>query len=44
VCLAWDAARRSRLIQDFAAIAADYPPVASAAEPAGREVGGVAGA
>jgi DNA-binding transcriptional LysR family regulator len=33
VCLAWDATRRSRLIQDFAAIAADYPPVASAAEP-----------
>jgi DNA-binding transcriptional LysR family regulator len=28
VCLAWDAARRSRLIQDFAAIAADHPPVA----------------
>ena len=33
VCLAWDASRRSRLIQDFAAIAADYPPVASRAEP-----------
>jgi DNA-binding transcriptional LysR family regulator len=30
VCLAWDAARRSRLIQDFAAIAADHPPVARA--------------
>jgi DNA-binding transcriptional LysR family regulator len=29
VCLAWDAAHRSRLIQDFAAIAADHPPVAS---------------
>ena len=29
VCLAWDAARRSRLIQDFATIAADHPPVAS---------------
>ena len=29
VCLAWDATRRSRLIQDFAAIAADHPPVAS---------------
>jgi DNA-binding transcriptional LysR family regulator len=29
VCLAWDAARRSPLIQDFAAIAADHPPVAS---------------
>ena len=28
VCLAWDAARRSRLIHDFAAIAADHPPVA----------------
>jgi DNA-binding transcriptional LysR family regulator len=27
VCLAWDATRRSRLIQDFAAIAADHPPV-----------------
>jgi DNA-binding transcriptional LysR family regulator len=33
VCLAWDAARRSALIQDFAAIAADHPPIASAAEP-----------
>jgi DNA-binding transcriptional LysR family regulator len=33
VCLAWDAARRSRPIQDFAAIAADHPPVASQAEP-----------
>jgi hypothetical protein len=32
VCLAWDATRRSRLIQDFAAIAADHPPVASRAE------------
>ena len=32
VCLAWDATRRSRLIQDFAAIAADHPPVASPAE------------
>lgn len=29
VCLAWDAARSSRLIQDFAAIAADHLPVAS---------------
>lgn len=29
VCLAWDATRRSQLIQDFAAIAADHPPVAS---------------
>ena len=28
VCLAWDAARRSRLIHDFAAIAADHLPVA----------------
>jgi hypothetical protein len=28
VCLAWDATRRSRLVQDFAAIAADHPPVA----------------
>jgi DNA-binding transcriptional LysR family regulator len=33
VSLAWDATRRGRLIQDFAAIAADYPPVASRAEP-----------
>jgi DNA-binding transcriptional LysR family regulator len=33
VCLAWDATRRSRLIQDFAAIAAAHPPVASRAEP-----------
>ena len=33
VCLAWDATRRSRLIQDFAAIAAEHPPVASRAEP-----------
>jgi DNA-binding transcriptional LysR family regulator len=33
VCLAWDATRRSRLIQDFAAIAAEHPPVASQAEP-----------
>jgi hypothetical protein len=33
VCLAWDPTRRSRLIQDFAAIAADHPPVASRAEP-----------
>jgi DNA-binding transcriptional LysR family regulator len=33
VCLAWDATRRSRLIQDFAAIAADHPPVASQAGP-----------
>jgi DNA-binding transcriptional LysR family regulator len=33
VCLAWDATRRSRLIQDFAAIAADHSPVASQAEP-----------
>jgi DNA-binding transcriptional LysR family regulator len=29
VCLAWDAARRSPLIQDFAAIAADHAPVAA---------------
>jgi DNA-binding transcriptional LysR family regulator len=29
VCLAWDATRRSRLIQDFAAIAADHSPIAS---------------
>ncbi len=28
VCLAWDSARRSRLIQDFATIAADHLPVA----------------
>ena len=33
VCLAWDATRRSRLIQDFAAIAADHLPVPSEAEP-----------
>ena len=32
-CLAWDATRRSRLIQDFAAIAADHPPVPSRTEP-----------
>ena len=31
VCLAWDAAGRSPLIDDFAAIAADHPPVAPAA-------------
>ena len=29
VCLVWDAARRSTLIQDFAPIAADYLPVGS---------------
>jgi len=34
VCLAWDATRRSRLIQDFATIAADHLPVANQAEPA----------
>jgi DNA-binding transcriptional LysR family regulator len=33
VCLAWEATRSSRLIQDFVAIAADRPPVASQAEP-----------
>jgi DNA-binding transcriptional LysR family regulator len=33
VCLAWDATGRSPLIQDFAAIAADHPPVASQAGP-----------
>jgi DNA-binding transcriptional LysR family regulator len=33
VCLAWDGTRRSPLIQDFAAIAANHPPVASRAEP-----------
>jgi hypothetical protein len=33
VCLAWDATRRSRLIQDFATIATDHPPIASRAEP-----------
>ncbi|HEY5335149.1 MAG TPA: LysR substrate-binding domain-containing protein, partial [Mycobacteriales bacterium] len=27
VCLAWDAARRSRLIEEFAAIALDHLPV-----------------
>jgi DNA-binding transcriptional LysR family regulator len=32
VCLAWDATRHSRLIRDFAAIAADHSPVASSAE------------
>jgi DNA-binding transcriptional LysR family regulator len=32
VCLAWDATRRSQLIQDFAAIATDHPPVASPAD------------
>jgi len=41
VCLAWDATRRSQLIQDFVAIAADHLPVASRCEqegtrPAGR--------
>ncbi|HSZ38576.1 MAG TPA: LysR substrate-binding domain-containing protein [Trebonia sp.] len=37
VCLAWDATRRSPLIQDFAARAADHPPVAgeSSATPRG---------
>ena len=33
VCLAWDATGRSRLIQDFASIAANHPPVASQAGP-----------
>ena len=33
VCLAWDATRRSRLIQDFAAIAADHLPVGRPAGP-----------
>ena len=33
VCLAWEAARTGRLIEDFVAIAADHPPVASQAEP-----------
>ena len=33
VCLAWDATRRSRLIQDFAAIAADHLPVPGRTEP-----------
>jgi DNA-binding transcriptional LysR family regulator len=33
VCLAWDAARNSRLIRDFAVIAADHPPVATQANP-----------
>jgi DNA-binding transcriptional LysR family regulator len=33
VCLAWDATRRSPLIQDFAAIATEHPPVASRTEP-----------
>jgi DNA-binding transcriptional LysR family regulator len=31
VCLAWDAARRSPLIRDFAVIAAGHPPVATRA-------------
>ena len=35
VCLAWDATRRGRLIQDFAAIAADHLPVAGQARPDG---------
>jgi DNA-binding transcriptional LysR family regulator len=33
VCLAWDATRRSRVIQDFAAIAANHLPVATQAQP-----------
>jgi DNA-binding transcriptional LysR family regulator len=33
VCLAWDATRRSQLIQDFAAIAMDHPPVPGQTEP-----------
>jgi DNA-binding transcriptional LysR family regulator len=33
VCLAWDATRRSQLIQDFAALAADHPPVPGPALP-----------
>jgi DNA-binding transcriptional LysR family regulator len=33
VCLAWDATRRRRLVQDFAAIAADHPPVPGRTEP-----------
>jgi DNA-binding transcriptional LysR family regulator len=33
VCLAWEATRSSGLIRDFVAIAADYSPVASQAEP-----------
>jgi DNA-binding transcriptional LysR family regulator len=33
VCLAWDATRHSRLIQDFAALAADHPPVPSRTGP-----------
>jgi DNA-binding transcriptional LysR family regulator len=41
VCLAWEATRRSQLIQDFAAIAAEHLPVASQCQqegtrPAGR--------
>jgi DNA-binding transcriptional LysR family regulator len=35
VCLAWDAARCSRLIEDFAAIAAEHSPVA---QEGGRQV------
>ena len=31
VCLVWDAARRSQVIEDFAAIAADHPPAAGQA-------------
>jgi DNA-binding transcriptional LysR family regulator len=35
VCLAWDATRRSRLIQDFADIAVDHLPVPGRTEPDG---------
>jgi DNA-binding transcriptional LysR family regulator len=33
VCVAWDATRHSRLIEDFAVIAVDHPPVAAPAGP-----------
>ena len=38
VCLAWDATRRSRLIQDFAAIAVDHPPVPARSPLSGPDV------
>jgi DNA-binding transcriptional LysR family regulator len=40
VCLAWDATRRSRLIQDFAALAVDHPPVPGQTEPDRRSPSG----
>ena len=41
VCLAWDATRRSQVIQDFAAIAAEHLPVATQSE---RDRGAPSGA